>query len=200
MRIKTNLLRYALIGTTAFALLPAGQLAAAANNTNPTAKSQNQNRSNFDEQAAQKRFRRVSDLLNLTPQQQTQARQIFQQAWQNARPIVSQLRENRDSLTSLATNSSQANLNPNGNNFNAKLDQYARQEGNLVSKLAEIHGRALHQFYSILTPDQQRKAQDVYALMTSPMPFHFGMTPGHMGMQGRMGMHGRMQGRPSTSE
>jgi protein CpxP len=88
----------------------------------------------------------LSNYLNLTPAQQTQAKSIFQGAKQSAQPVRQQLRQTRQSLRAAV----QSN-NP------AQIQQLAQTEGSEFGQLAAIRGNAMAQLYQILTPDQQQR-------------------------------------------
>jgi Spy/CpxP family protein refolding chaperone len=112
----------------------------------------------------------VSRLLNLTPDQQTKARQIFDTAWNSARQLMPEMRQEHQQMKSLFMNSSAAR-------FDADVDQLAVREGQLDAKMIEIHTKAMKDFYSMLTPEQKSKAADLYDLLTMRFPFHRQATP-----------------------
>jgi len=88
----------------------------------------------------------LTSYLNLTTDQQTQAKSIFQAARQSGQPIRQQLQQTRQSLRAAI----QANNT-------AQIQQLATTEGNQVGQLAAVRGTAMAKVYQILTPDQQQK-------------------------------------------
>jgi|SRR5579884_3344769 Spy/CpxP family protein refolding chaperone len=90
---------------------------------------------------------RFSTYLNLSADQQTQARQIFQAARQSAQPVAQQLREARKALDDAVK----------ANASDAQIDQLSANIGNLVSQLTAIRTKAFEKFYGILTPEQKDK-------------------------------------------
>jgi protein CpxP len=88
----------------------------------------------------------LSSYLNLTEAQQTQAKAIFHDARQSARPIRQQLQQTRQSLRAAV----QANNS-------AQIQQLATTEGSQVGQLAAIRSTAMAKVYQVLTPDQQQK-------------------------------------------
>ena len=92
----------------------------------------------------------LSNYLNLTAAQQTQAKSIFQDARQSGQPIRQQLRQTRASLRA-AVQSNNA----------AQIQQLATSEGSQVGQLAAIRSTAMAKVYQILTPDQQQKLTEL---------------------------------------
>jgi len=89
---------------------------------------------------------RLSERLNLTPDQQQQVRGFFRQAAEAAKPIRSQLREQRSALQmAVKANSEQ------------QIDQLTRQSADLRAQMQAIHAKAMAKVYSILTADQKAK-------------------------------------------
>jgi len=93
-----------------------------------------------------RRFKMMATYLNLTPAQMTQAKSIFQQAGQSAKPVRQQLRQTRKSLQA-AIQSGDAD----------QIQQLATSEGTEMGQLAAIRAGAMSQLYKNLTPDQQQK-------------------------------------------
>jgi Spy/CpxP family protein refolding chaperone len=90
---------------------------------------------------------RFSTYLNLSADQQTQAKQIFQAARQSAQPVAKQLRDARKALGDAVK----------ANASDAQIDQLSANVGNLVSQLTAIRTKAFEKFYGILTPEQKDK-------------------------------------------
>jgi Spy/CpxP family protein refolding chaperone len=92
------------------------------------------------------RFKAMTSALNLTPEQQAQAKSIFQDARQSAKPLRQQLRETRKSLQA-AIQSGNAD----------QIQQFANTQGTEMGQLAAIRATAMSKMYQTLTPDQQQK-------------------------------------------
>jgi Spy/CpxP family protein refolding chaperone len=97
-------------------------------------------------QMMQKRLDRLTRELNLTPSQQSQAKTIFSQAGEQARPLRSQLRQNTAALRAAVKA-----------NDTAQINQLSATEGNLIGKMVAIRSEANASFYKTLTPEQQTK-------------------------------------------
>ena len=93
------------------------------------------------------RIQRMAIVLGLTDAQKTQAKSIFDAGPQAAQPLFKQIRTVRQSLHSAATGGG------------GDVDQLSSQLGTLTGQLAAIHTQSMAQFYALLTPDQQAKAQ-----------------------------------------
>jgi periplasmic protein CpxP/Spy len=89
---------------------------------------------------------RVLRNLNLTDSQKAQAKTIFQQARQAAQPVRQQIQQNRDALNAAVKN-----------NDAAQIQQLAATAGNLQGQALAIRSGAMAQFYTLLTPDQKAK-------------------------------------------
>jgi Spy/CpxP family protein refolding chaperone len=96
---------------------------------------------------AGRRLDRMSTVLGLNDAQKTQAKSIFDAEHQAAKPLFQQMRTLHQSLRSAVTTG-------NGN-----IDQLSGQLGTLTGQVAGIHAKSMAQFYAMLTPDQQAKAQ-----------------------------------------
>ena len=90
---------------------------------------------------------RISTVLGLTDAQKTQAQAIFDAERQSAQPLYKQVRTVRQSLHGAATGGG------------GDVDQLSSQLGTLTGQLSAIHTKSMAQFYAMLTPDQQAKAQ-----------------------------------------
>ena len=95
------------------------------------------------------RLDHMGAVLGLTDAQKTQAKSIFDAEHLAAQPLMQQIRTLRQSLRSAVVGG------------NADIDQLTGQLGSLTGQLAAIHTKALAQFYTILTADQQTKAQAI---------------------------------------
>lgn len=85
--------------------------------------------------------------LNLTETQKQQAKTIFQQARESAKPIVQQLRQDRVAMHA-AVKANDA----------AKIQQLSTTEGKLRGQIMAVHSGAMAKFYQTLTPEQRAKA------------------------------------------
>lgn len=104
------------------------------------------------------RIQQLSQLLELTPDQQNQAQVIMQQARDAAMPLVQQLRQNRQQIDQLIESGNTAQ-------FNQQVQQFASSQGNLAGQLALIRANAMEQFYTMLNPQQRQRAVALYKLM-----------------------------------
>jgi Spy/CpxP family protein refolding chaperone len=100
--------------------------------------------------------------LNLTPAQKTQAKNIFQGAWQSSRPIFQQLRQNNQALAAAVRS-----------NDTAKIRELSAAQGNLRGQMVANHEMAMAQFYQILTPEQRTKADQIQQKAQSRMQERF---------------------------
>jgi periplasmic protein CpxP/Spy len=89
---------------------------------------------------------RLTRELNLTPDQQTQARTIFEQARQQAQSLNPKLREERQEMTAAIKSDNEA-----------QIDQVTRQDAPLDSRARAIHAKAMAKVYAMLTPDQKAR-------------------------------------------
>ena len=96
---------------------------------------------------------RISTYLNLTADQQAQAKQIMQGARQEAAPLRQQMKQNRQALTSAIKA---------GND--AQIDQITKAEAPVLGQLAAIRAHAFEKIYAMLTPEQKNKADNMRQL------------------------------------
>ena len=89
---------------------------------------------------------RVANYLSLTAAQRGQAKTIFREASQSAKPVRQQLRETRQSLQAAIKS---------GNSD--QIRQFAATEGAEKGQLAAIRANAFAKLYPILTAEQQQK-------------------------------------------
>jgi len=99
--------------------------------------------------------------LNLTPAQKQQADTIFNDAKQKAEPIHQEMRQNRDALHAAvkANNASQ-------------IEQLSSRQGELEGKALAIRSVAMAKFYTMLTPEQRTRAEEMRSQMRSRMRQH----------------------------
>jgi periplasmic protein CpxP/Spy len=93
------------------------------------------------------RHGRMGPALGLTDAQKSQAKTIFQNSHQTARPVADQLRQDRQAL--------QAAIQ--AGKSDQELQQLAAAEGADMGKLAGIRASAAAKFRALLTPEQQQK-------------------------------------------
>ena len=93
---------------------------------------------------------RISNYLQLTPDQQAQAKQIFASARQEATPLRQQMKQNRQALRSAIQS---------GND--AQIDQITKAQAPVMAQLAAIRAHAFEKVYATLTPDQKAKADNM---------------------------------------
>ena len=89
---------------------------------------------------------RLTKQLNLTPDQQNQARSIFADARKQAQGLAPKLRGERQAMSAAIKSDNEP-----------QIDQIARQDAQLNSQARAIHAKAMAKFYSTLTPDQKAK-------------------------------------------
>ena len=101
------------------------------------------------------RFARVMAMaLNLTDAQKSQVQSIFQDSFQQAKPIRQQLRQNRMNL--------QAAVKAGDT---TQIQQLSSAEGAEMGQLAGIRANAMSKVYKTLTPDQQQKFDSLQQAM-----------------------------------
>lgn len=128
------------------------------------------------------RLDKLATLLNLTPDQKTQIGGILQNSFNEAKPLMTQMRDNRTAIEQLVKSGNTAN-------FDQQIQPLANTQASLTSQLTVIHAKAMAQVWNLLNADQRQKADQLHQLMGPGM-----MGPG-MGMMGRgPGMH--RQGMP----
>ncbi|MGA2598754.1 MAG: Spy/CpxP family protein refolding chaperone [Bryobacteraceae bacterium] len=99
---------------------------------------------------------RMAAYLNLTPDQQAQAKAIRAQAREAAAPIREQLKQSRQALQAAIKS---------GND--AQIDQITQAQAPLMAQAAAIRAHAFEKFYATLTPDQKAKADSMHQFFKS---------------------------------
>lgn len=102
-------------------------------------------------------LRRLVKVLNLTPDQQTQAKSIFQAGKADTQPVAAQMKQARQALSDAVKN----------NVSDAQIDQLAAAVGPLSSQLAAIRTKTMAKFYAILTPEQKTRFNAIAARVTN---------------------------------
>lgn len=103
-------------------------------------------------------MRRLTADLNLTPQQQAKAKQIFDQSWQQRKPLTPKLREERGAV-----------LNAIKTDNIGQIDHLIQANSQLNAQAAEIHAKAMARFYAMLNPSQKAKMDQKMAHFMHPM-------------------------------
>jgi len=114
---------------------------------------------------------RLSVALGLSAEQGAQVQKILDNEAGQLQPLLSQLRQNREDITTLAQGGA------TGEAFDTRLQTLAGAQGSLVSHVAVIRARTLAQIWALLTPAQRAKAAQLPGLLN---PEEAGM-----GMRGR---------------
>jgi Spy/CpxP family protein refolding chaperone len=91
-------------------------------------------------------MQRLTASLNLTADQQAQAKSIFQGARQQTKAMAPQLRQEHQALSAAIKSDNEA-----------QIDQLSQQDAQINAQARAIHAKAMAKFYSILTPDQKAK-------------------------------------------
>jgi Spy/CpxP family protein refolding chaperone len=89
----------------------------------------------------------LATALDLTDAQKTQAKTIFDTERQSTKPLMQQLQTQRQSVDQAIQGGKSAE----------EVSAIAAQQGSLLGQLEGVRASARQQFYSILTPAQQKK-------------------------------------------
>ena len=100
-------------------------------------------------------MQRLSEHLNLTPDQRQQARAMFRDSSDQTKPLRAKLREERASLALAIKAGSEK-----------QIDEITNQNAESLAKLQAIHAKTMAKLYSILTPDQKAKFDMLYSRHT----------------------------------
>ena len=104
------------------------------------------------QEAGRRGMGRLSQQLNLTPDQQRQVRSFFEQAKEAAKPVRDQLRQQRTALeAAVKANSEQ------------QIEQVTHQNAELKAQLQAIHAKSMAKVYSILNADQKTKFDAIHS-------------------------------------
>jgi Spy/CpxP family protein refolding chaperone len=135
-------------------LLPAGLLVAQGPAPQPAAG----NRPDF----AQRRIDFLSTALSLTDAQKQQATEFFNTARQENQPLEESMKQARTTLVEAAESGEEA-----------QLDQAAAKVGTLCGQMAAVRAKAFAKLYSVLTPEQRQKADQLAkTLIEGEFGFH----------------------------
>lgn len=105
-----------------------------------------------------RRMRVLATVLNLTPDQRTQAKAIFQESNQAVKPVRQQLHQDRAALQSAVKAGD-----------NTQIQKLSASIGNEAGQLAAARATAMSKLYKTLTPDQQQKFDALHQAMHGPM-------------------------------
>jgi len=103
-------------------------------------------------------LQKLTSDLNLTPDQQAKAKQIFDQSWQQRKAIAPKLKEERGAILAAIKSDNVT-----------QIDRLIQQNSQLNAQAAEIHAKAMAQFYAILNPQQKAKMDQKLAHFLNPM-------------------------------
>jgi Spy/CpxP family protein refolding chaperone len=101
---------------------------------------------------------RMMQALNLTDSQKQQAKAIFQQTRENTKPIVDELKTNRQAL------SAAIKANDVG-----QIHSLSAKQGKLRGQILAARSEGKAKFYALLTPDQKAKADQMHAQFRQKM-------------------------------
>lgn len=99
---------------------------------------------------AQRRIDFLSTALNLTEAQKQQATEFFTAARQENQPLEEGMKQARTTLVDAAESGDEA-----------QLDQAATKVGTLSGQMAAVRAKAFAKLYSVLTPEQRQKADQL---------------------------------------
>ena len=132
------------------AILAAGMLAA---QSTPPAKTQT-----HEHHQPGVMMQRLTADLNLTAQQQAKAKTIFDQSWQQRKALAPKLKEERGAI-----------LNAIESDNVPQIDKLIQANTQLNAQAAEIHAKAMAQFYALLNPAQKVKMNQRLQHFMHPM-------------------------------
>ena len=102
----------------------------------------------------------VMTKLGLTDAQKTQAEAIFQNAHESAKPVMQQLRQERQAVEAAVK----------GGKSDQEIQQLAKAEGPEIAQLAAIRASARAKFYGLLTADQKQKLETLHQSFRANRP------------------------------
>jgi Spy/CpxP family protein refolding chaperone len=118
---------------------------------------------------------KLAALLNLTDDQKTQVKTIFQTSLDQAKPLFTQMRDNRKAIETLVKSGTTEN-------FDQQLQALANTQAGLTSQMTVIYAKGMAQVWNLLTADQRQKADQLHQLLRPGFP---GMLGGGPGMRGQ---------------
>jgi Spy/CpxP family protein refolding chaperone len=99
-------------------------------------------------------FERAGAALNLTDTQKEFAKQLAADTRTQAKPIMQELRQNRQDLAAAVK----------ANNPTA-INTLTQRQGELSAQLSALHAKSMASFYAQLTPEQRVKADEMHSRM-----------------------------------
>ena len=102
---------------------------------------------------------RVLRQLNLTPEQQQQAKGILQQAKTDAEPLRQELKQNRQAMSQAIQ----------GGADESQIRQLAATQGTILGQIVAVRSQARARWNGLLTPEQKAKAAQVRSQMRQRM-------------------------------
>jgi Spy/CpxP family protein refolding chaperone len=129
------------------------------------------------------RLNMMSSFLGLTDSQKSQLQSIWNDVRGSAQPLQRQIQQGRQALLAAVKDGKEQR----------EIDRLTREHGNLLAELTAKETAAFAKLFAVLNPEQQKKAEDLYARMPG-MLFEPAMDRGNPEMQ-RMG-HGEGKLKP----
>jgi Spy/CpxP family protein refolding chaperone len=93
----------------------------------------------------------IASYLGLTESQKTRAKEIFEAARVQAQPVAAQLKQGHQALREAVK----------AGKSDAEIDALARQQGALMGQLSATRAKAFAKLYTLLTPEQKDKADQL---------------------------------------
>ena len=106
------------------------------------------------------RMNAMMSQLGLTDAQKTQAEAIFQNARESSKPVVQQLRQERQAI--------QAAIK--AGKSDQEIQELAKAEGPELAQLAAVRASTRAKFYGLLTPDQKQKLETLHQSFRANRP------------------------------
>ncbi len=97
-------------------------------------------------------MQRLSKRLNLTADQQQQAKAIFQQARQQRMALAPKLKDEHQAMSAAVKSDNEQ-----------QIDQILQNNASLNAQARAIHAKAMAKFYQILTPEQKAQFDQGFA-------------------------------------
>jgi len=101
---------------------------------------------------------KMAEKLNLTDAQKAQAKAIFQATRQQTEPIRTELRQNRKALSEAVKSDNKV-----------QIEKLSRSQGELMGRLMTARNESRAKFYSILTPAQKGKLEQLHSAFRQRM-------------------------------
>lgn len=96
-------------------------------------------------------LKHLATMLDLTESQKASAAQLLSDGKRQAEPVIAELKQSRQDM----------HIAIRSNNTPA-ISTLATRQGQLAGQLAEIHGKGMAAFYTLLTPEQKNKAESMH--------------------------------------